>query len=58
MMSSDVAYTFADVSKARSLIQYNPLVSVQEGVKDFYAWFCENHPRARHQTAASPRESS
>ncbi|MFZ5892915.1 MAG: SDR family NAD(P)-dependent oxidoreductase [Myxococcota bacterium] len=39
MMDADVAYTYADVSKARKLLGYDPKVSVQEGVKEFYDWY-------------------
>jgi UDP-glucuronate 4-epimerase len=39
MMKADVAYTFANVDKARALLGYDPKVSVQEGVQRFYAWY-------------------
>jgi len=39
MMKADVSYTFANIDKARKLLDYNPTVSVEEGVKHFYDWF-------------------
>lgn len=39
MPPADVPYTFADITKARQLIGYNPQVSVQEGVKAFWEWY-------------------
>jgi UDP-glucuronate 4-epimerase len=42
MMDADVAYTYADISKARRLLGYNPKVSVTEGVQRFYDWYVAN----------------
>lgn len=42
MMDADVAYTFADVSKARRLLGYDPQVSVAEGTRRFFDWYVEN----------------
>jgi len=39
MMAADVDYTFADISKARQLLGYQPTVSVRQGTQEFYAWF-------------------
>lgn len=39
MMAADVDYTFADISKARELLGYQPSVSVAEGTRRFYDWF-------------------
>jgi UDP-glucuronate 4-epimerase len=39
MMRADVSYTFANIDKAKRLLDYNPSVSVEEGVKHFYEWF-------------------
>ena len=35
----DVYVTYADISKARRLLGFNPTVSVQEGVKRFWQWY-------------------
>jgi UDP-glucuronate 4-epimerase len=38
----DVSKTFADISKARQLIGYNPQTNLKEGLKKFYDWFLQN----------------
>jgi UDP-glucuronate 4-epimerase len=38
----DVPGTFADITKARELLGYNPRTKLEEGVKKFYDWFIEN----------------
>jgi len=40
MMRADVSYTFADIGKARRLLDYAPKVGVAEGVRQFYDWYC------------------
>ncbi len=50
MNEADVPYTYADVSKARKLLGYEPKVSVKEGVVHFWNWYKkavlkENHSR-------------
>lgn len=35
----DVPITYADISKARSLIGYNPQVKIEEGIKRFVEWY-------------------
>ncbi len=39
MLDADIAYTFADISKTRSLLQYEPQTSVPEGVAQFWKWY-------------------
>jgi UDP-glucuronate 4-epimerase len=39
MMDADVAYTSADIEKARRLLGYEPRVSVAEGVRRFHEWY-------------------
>jgi len=39
MPDVDVPYTFADITKARQLLGYNPVVSVPEGIARFVHWF-------------------
>ena len=46
MMEADVAYTHADVSKARELLGYTPQVSVEEGVRQFWTWYQKHVLRA------------
>jgi UDP-glucuronate 4-epimerase len=35
----DVPLTYADISKARNLLGYNPTTKVEEGLQKFMAWF-------------------
>ena len=35
----DVSQTFADISKARKLLNYNPQTKIEEGIKKFVGWF-------------------
>ena len=39
MPDADVAYTYADISKARRLLGYDPRVSAEEGVRRFGEWY-------------------
>lgn len=39
MPDADMPYTFADITKARRLLGYEPTVSVAEGVARFLAWY-------------------
>lgn len=39
MPSADVPYTYANVSKARELLGYDPQISVREGVERFWWWY-------------------
>ena len=39
MLDADIAYTFADVSKTRDRLGYDPKVSVSEGVEGFWKWY-------------------
>ena len=42
MQPGDVDRTYADVSKAKTLIGYNPQTSFEEGIKKFVTWYKEN----------------
>ena len=35
----DVPQTFADISKARRLLGYNPQTQIEAGIRKFVAWF-------------------
>jgi UDP-glucuronate 4-epimerase len=37
--ASEPSITYADITKARRLLDYNPQVSVQEGMAKFWAWY-------------------
>lgn len=39
----DLPVTYADVSKAKKLLGYDPQVEVEEGFRDYCAWFREWH---------------
>ena len=39
MLAADVEYTFADITKARELLGYDPQTSVASGVREFYQWY-------------------
>jgi UDP-glucuronate 4-epimerase len=40
--AADVVSTYADISKAVELLEYEPQVTVQEGVQLFWEWYREN----------------
>jgi UDP-glucuronate 4-epimerase len=42
MQPGDVPVTFADISKARKLLGYNPGTKIEEGIPKFVEWFREN----------------
>ena len=42
MQPGDVNRTYADISKAKKLIGYEPKVSFEEGIKNFVKWYKEN----------------
>ena len=39
MPDADVAYTYADIAKARRLLGYDPKIGVREGVTRFFEWY-------------------
>jgi UDP-glucuronate 4-epimerase len=39
MPDTDMAYTFADITKARRLLGYAPQTSVREGIRAFWEWY-------------------
>ncbi|HXT64040.1 MAG TPA: GDP-mannose 4,6-dehydratase [Pyrinomonadaceae bacterium] len=45
----DVPQTFADISKARELLNYNPQTQIEAGIKRFIEWF-----QARQRAVARP----
>lgn len=38
MQDGDVNQTFADISKARKVLDYDPQVDIENGIKDFVSW--------------------
>jgi UDP-glucuronate 4-epimerase len=39
LQPGDVPQTFADITKARRLLGYNPQTQIEEGIKNFVTWF-------------------
>ena len=44
----DVPRTFADISKAKRLLNYQPKTELKEGLKNFYDWFLKNEEVLMH----------
>jgi UDP-glucuronate 4-epimerase len=42
MQQGDVPVTYADISKARHLLAYNPNTTIEEGIQQFVSWFREH----------------
>lgn len=42
VFAADVNITHADISKAKKLLGYNPKVSVEDGMRDMYTWYCSH----------------
>ena len=40
--AGDVRVTYADITKARELLDYDPKYPLAKGLDAFWAWFCEN----------------
>ena len=41
--TGDVKHSLADISKAKELLQYNPPVSVRQGLKIAFEWYRQHH---------------
>lgn len=52
LQPGDVPQTFADISKARALLGYNPQTKIEEGIRRFAAWIIEN----RRSSCAAARK--
>ena len=42
MQPGDVERTYADVSKAKNMIGYEPKTTFEEGIKNFVDWYKKN----------------
>jgi UDP-glucuronate 4-epimerase len=40
--AGDVPQTFADITKAKKLLNYHPTIKLEHGLKNFYEWFLNN----------------
>ena len=52
MQPGDVPQTFADISKARRLLNYNPQTKIEEGIEKFTDWFVSERRSREMQTIA------
>jgi len=43
-----VPRTFADISKAKRLLNYQPKTALTEGLKNFYDWYVKNKEVLNH----------
>lgn len=43
MQDGDVTVTHSDISKAKKLLKYSPQVPIEEGLKKFIKWFCDEN---------------
>lgn len=43
MQKGDVPVTYADITKARKLLGYNPRTPIEEGIEKFVSWFREHN---------------
>ena len=50
MQPGDVPITFADISKARELLNYNPTTKIEQGIPKFTDWFVKNQKQAARET--------
>ena len=44
LQPGDVTQTFADISKARRLLGYDPQTQIEDGIQKFVEWFRESNP--------------
>jgi nucleoside-diphosphate-sugar epimerase len=40
--SGDIEHSYADITKARKILEYNPKVKLENGLRSFIKWFHEN----------------
>jgi len=43
VFAADVSISHADISKARKLLGYNSKVSIEDGMRYMYEWYCSNY---------------
>ena len=42
----DVSVTYADITKAKRMLKYQPKVKMEEGIRRFVEWYKENRPKS------------
>jgi len=50
MQPGDVPLTFADISKARELLNYNPNTKIEQGIPKFTDWFLKTQKQSIRET--------
>jgi UDP-glucose 4-epimerase len=45
---ADIGRNYSDIRKARKLLDFNPRVPLEEGLRQTFAWFVEAYPEVRH----------
>ncbi|HXL79390.1 MAG TPA: SDR family NAD(P)-dependent oxidoreductase [Pyrinomonadaceae bacterium] len=48
LQPGDVPQTFADITKARRLLRYDPQTQIEEGIKKFVDWFRDRSKASQH----------
>ncbi len=51
MQKGDVPVTYADITKARKLLGYNPTTTIEEGITRFVAWF-RKHDASKYRMSS------
>jgi len=46
----DVVQTFADITKAKRMLNYNPTVSLEYGIRNFFEWYKSENSNHRFKT--------
>lgn len=47
MQAGDVITTYADISKAQKMLEYQPATRIEDGLKIFLEWYHQNRPNLR-----------
>lgn len=55
MQQGDVAITYADITKSRTKLGYNPKTNLRDGIEKFYTWYKDYH---QDRTRVSPSRAS
>ncbi len=58
LQPGDVPITFADVSKARGMLGWEPRVPIEEGIRRFVAWYREERMPGSAPGTSAPRAAS
>jgi len=39
----DIMHSFADISKAKELLKFQPKYTQEEGLRDYFKWYCKKY---------------